>query len=76
MKRRPARETAERVLLQTGLFSGEPAPKDDQTVVIVRRKLPEPKGRPSSGEFRAPATPGPGTRLPSGGAPPAAAPPR
>ena len=76
MKRRPAGETAERILLQTGLFSGEPAPKDDQTVVVIRRKLPEPKERPQSGEIRAPATPGPGTTPPSGGAPPGAAPQR
>jgi len=70
MKRRPAREIAERIMLATGLFSGEPSPKDDETIVVIRRRPAEPKVRPPSGGFRAPATPGPRTTPPSGGAPP------
>ena len=72
MRRRPARETVERILLATGLFTGEPTPADDQTVVVIRRRTPdEKKGAPtpvSTGPT------GPGTTPPSGGAPPEAAP--
>ncbi len=72
MRRRPAREIAERIMLSAGLFSGEPAPRDDQTVVVVRRSPPEPKERPGPGGVRPPSMPGPGTTPPSGGGPPAA----
>ncbi len=74
MKRQPAREIAERIMLSAGLFSGEPTPKDDQTVVVVRRRLPQPKVRPQPAALRGPGMPGPGTTPPSGGAPPAASP--
>ena len=70
MRRRPARETVERVLLATGLFTGEPTPADDQTVVVIRRRTPEERKSappPVSG-----ATTGPGTTPPSGGARPEA----
>jgi sigma-B regulation protein RsbU (phosphoserine phosphatase) len=76
MKRRPARETAERILLQAGLYSGEPSPADDQTVVIIRRRPLDPKARPQPGDVRSPGTPAPGTTPPSGGAPPGATRPR
>jgi sigma-B regulation protein RsbU (phosphoserine phosphatase) len=74
MKQRPAKEIVERVLLTTGLFSGEPAPEDDQTVVVIRRKLAEPKVRRQPPGIKRPATPAPGTMPPSGGAPPAGSP--
>ncbi len=70
MRRRPAREIAERVLLSAGLFSGQPSPEDDQTVVVIRRKFPEPKPHPGTGGVRPSATTGPGTTPPSAGAPP------
>ena len=68
MRRRPAGETVERILIAAGLFSGQSAPADDQTVVVIRRKLPEPKPRPGPEEVRPPATTAPGTTPPSGGA--------
>jgi sigma-B regulation protein RsbU (phosphoserine phosphatase) len=73
MKRRPVREVAERIMLTTGLYSREPSPKDDQTVVVIRRRLPEPKVRPQAVEVR-PAGMLPETTPPSGGAPPGATP--
>ncbi len=73
MKRQPVREVAERIMLTTGLFSGEPSPKDDQTVVVIRRRLPEPKVRHQAAEVRPAGTP-PGTTPPSGGAHPGATP--
>jgi sigma-B regulation protein RsbU (phosphoserine phosphatase) len=74
MKRRPAKEIAERIIRETGLFRGEPAPEDDQTVVVIRRKSPEAKARPGAEGVRPPAAPGPGTTPPSGGAPPGGSP--
>ncbi|MFI5182386.1 MAG: PP2C family protein-serine/threonine phosphatase [Thermoanaerobaculia bacterium] len=73
MKRHPAKEIAERVILSAGLFSGKPDPEDDQTVVVIRRKHPEPKLRPWPEGVRAAAPTGSGTTPPSGGAPPEAA---
>jgi len=73
MRRRPARETVERILVATGLFTGEPTPSDDQTVVVIRRRTPDEK-KGSAPPVSA-ATTGSGTRPPSGGAPPAAGPP-
>ena len=76
MRRRPAREIAERVLLSAGLYSGNPAPEDDQTVVVIRRKIPEPKPRPvEEGVRPSRPSPGPETTPPSAGAPPPAKPP-
>ncbi len=69
MKRQPARETAERVLLSTGLFSGRTAPEDDQTVLVIRRKLLVSKPVGETPAIRPSATRGPGTTPPSGGAP-------
>ncbi len=73
MLRRPARETVERILLATGLFTGEPNPADDQTVVVIRRRTSdEKKGAPAP--VSAGPT-GPGTTPPSAGARPPARPP-
>ncbi len=73
MRRRPARETVERILLTAGLFTGEPSPVDDQTIVLIRRRTPDEKERAPAG-VRAAAPTGSGTMPPSGGAPREAAP--
>jgi sigma-B regulation protein RsbU (phosphoserine phosphatase) len=73
MRWRPARETVERILLATRLFTGEPDPADDQTAVVIRRRRLD--GRKSSSAPVSGVPGGPGTRPPSGGAPPAGRPP-
>lgn len=58
MRKRPAREIAEKVLETARVWSGAESPEDDQTVVVIRRR--------AAGERPAPLAQGTGAAAPDG----------
>ena len=70
LRKKPARETAERLLQAVRSWSAGLAPEDDQTAVVIRRQAARGAARSPSGEVRALGSPASGTTPRSPSTPP------